>query len=383
MTRIREFTDDAWGPALALAGLLVIVAALGNANPVLANYLIVGLTSVIVVVGLYVFMGNSGIMSLGHVAFMAVGAYVGGILCIPPIQRQAILPGLPSWLGNVDLGLWPAAALSAAVAGVIGFLLSLPLCRLSHTIAVAVATLTVLEVVQVVLSNWGVVSEGGQATPGIPADATGWNTYGAVVIAVAAALAYQRSASGHRLRASREDRFAARAIGVNIVRERRVALTVSAAIVAFGGTFYAHTVGVVSPDDFYLTQTILFIAMLVVGGMTSLTGAIVGAVTISLVYDVFTQLEGGGLGPIRVTLPNGIPTVIIALILLGILIKRPAGLTGGREWRMPTLVRRRIWPQNDGPAAAAGTTSAQPTTGAARPQPPAEADARPGQRLSS
>lgn len=340
MRRALSALEAVWTPLWLCLGLLVVMVGLGHFGATIQNYVLQGLVSIIIVVGLYVFVGNSGIISLGHIGLMAVGAYVGGILSIPPDQRQAVLPTLPSFLSGTELTLWVAVALGAVIAAVLAFVISIPIARLNDALAVAIATLALLAAVQVVLTNWNVVSDGGQATPGIPTDATQWSAYLGVVIAVAVAWAYQRSSRGFRLRASREDVVAAKSVGVNVAWERRWAFALSGGIVGFGGGLYAHVIGVVSPDDFYLTTTILTLAALVIGGISSLSGAVVGSVVLTALNDFFTQfVNDGGIGPIHVTLPNGVTTAIIAAVMIAILIKRPRGITAGREIPFPKRLR--------------------------------------------
>jgi branched-chain amino acid transport system permease protein len=333
--RPRGVLEQAW-PFLSLAVIVVLLTlVLGNASGEIITYLIQALVTMIVTIGLYVFVGNSGVLSLGHAGLMAVGAYVGGIMSIPVIQKSTLLPALPHFLSSTALSLWPAALLAAVVAGVIGYLVSIPISRLSG-LGAAVATLALLQISQVVLINWHVLSSDGGATPGVPVDTTTWAAVIGVVIALAIAYLYQRSASGIRLRASREDPVAARSLGINIPRERRRAFTISAAVAGLGGALYAHSVGTVSAADFFIATGFLQLAMLVVGGINSLAGAVSGVLAISLITDFFVQLENGqGVGPLKVNLPNGIETTIVSVLLLLILIKRPAGLTKGQEFRLP------------------------------------------------
>lgn len=367
--RARALTalERAWTPLVLLGVLLIAVVVLDLFGSVVQSYLIQGFATMILVTGLYMFAGNSGVVSLGHVVFYAVGADIGGILSIPPIQRQAILPAFPI---DIQLGLWPAALVSAGVAAILAYVIAVPTSRVTNALAVAVATLAVLEVAQAVLTNWDAVSESGQAVPAIPVDTGPWQAYIGVVVAVLVAFAYQGSRPGARLRASREDPLAAQAVGVNVARERRIAFTLSAAVVSLGGTLYAHAIGVVSPDDFYLTTTLTALAMLVVGGLTSLTGAVVGTVVLSAITDALSQLQDGqtDLFGLSVNLPNGFTVIVMAVIMLIILIKRPAGIMAGREVPFPKRWRTRVVrdavaaPGVEDAPVAAGGARAEPTT---------------------
>jgi branched-chain amino acid transport system permease protein len=331
-----------WPPLSLIVAVLAAMLLTSGVNPQVNAYVIQALISGILVLGLYIFVGNSGVVSLGHASFMAVGAYVGGILSIPLFQRATLLPDLPSFIAGHELSLWWAALVAVGVCVVFGYLVAIPLSRLSG-LAAAVSTLALLQITQVVELNWTWLTSAGGATPGIPADVTRWDAFFGVVIAIVVAFLYQRSSSGVRLRASREDAVAARAIGVDIARERRFALALSAGILGLGGAMYAHYVGVVTPTDYFIQASFLMLAMLVIGGVTSMAGAVVGVALVSLITDLLLQVESTqGLLSVTLSLPNGIDTLIVAVILVLILIVRPSGLTGGREVGVPRGLRRRI-----------------------------------------
>jgi branched-chain amino acid transport system permease protein len=331
----RGLLQTAW-PALSLALIiLVLVALLGLGSPKIVTYLIQGLVMLVFVVGLYIFVGNSGVLSLGHAVYLGIGAYVGGILSIPLNQREILLPGLPDFAQHTVLGLWAAAATAAIVTGVIGYVLSIPLSRVGG-LAAAVSSLAVLQIFQVLLTNSTVVSSDGGTTAGVPVDVTNWTAFGAVLIALAVAFLYQRSSWGARLRATREDAVAATSLGINIARERRRAFAISAAMAGLAGAFSAHSLGTLVPGDYYLTTSFLALAMLVVGGINSLAGAVVGTIAVTAITDVILSLQNGqSIGPISVNLPSGVSTALVALLLIIVLIWRPAGLTGSREIRFP------------------------------------------------
>ena len=147
---------------------------------------------------------------------------------------------------------------------------------------------------------------------------------------------YQQSRFGRQLRAAREDPPAARAAGIDIHRQRLWAFTLSGALSGFAGGLYVHLLGSISTNQVYLDLTFLTLAMLVIGGISSLWGAVVGAITISLV----TILLGNSEQAIhvfgwRIHSPAGTSLVGVAAIMLLILLLRPSGITGGREFSLP------------------------------------------------
>jgi branched-chain amino acid transport system permease protein len=142
------------------------------------------------------------------------------------------------------------------------------------------------------------------------------------------------------LRATREDAAAARAIGVSVHRQRLWAFTLSGALAGFAGGLYVHFLGSINANDVYLDLTFLSLAMLVVGGMTSLWGAVVGALAVSGLDSFLGRAEEGRVG-FSIDLPQGTRLIFLGAIMALVLILRPSGITGGREVSLAWLRRLR------------------------------------------
>jgi branched-chain amino acid transport system permease protein len=280
-----------------------------------------------------VFVGNSGVISFGHMSFVAVGAYLAGLVTLDPETKGFTTPGLFHVLKHAQIGLVPSLALAAAVGAVYALVVGLPLMRLSGLPA-GIATLAVLGITYNVLSYWGKVGPGVQTVTGVP-EASVWSLAVGVAIVVAAAYAYQRSRFGRVLRATREDPPAARASGISIYRERLIAFTLSGALAGLAGGLYVHMLGLLQPDLFYLDLTLVTLAMLVFGGVGSLWGAVIGALAISALNSFLGDAENTVDVGFHLTLPNGTRLVTVGAVMALVLILRPSGLTGGREfgWR--------------------------------------------------
>ena len=174
----------------------------------------------------------------------------------------------------------------------------------------------------------------------VPEHGTLQATIGALVVVVVA-FVYQRSPLGRKARATREDPAAAQAVGISVHRQRLWAFTLSGALCGFAGGLLVHMLGSITTEQVYLELTFLTLAMLVVGGITSLWGAVVGALSVSGLDSLLGNAEDGiGVG-FTLDLPEGSRLVILgALMALSfwlalMLILRPSGLTGGRELRLP------------------------------------------------
>jgi branched-chain amino acid transport system permease protein len=326
--------DDLAGRAAALGilgALLVLGAVLASCgSPVLQRTVIEGLIKLTVVIGLSVFVGNSGVISFGHVGFMAVGGYVSAVLTLDP-DRKAVLLDLPAALEAVQLSGLESAAIVAAAAALVAVVVGIPLMRL-RGIALPMATFGLLVIGHVVSSNWREVTGGRQALVGLPRFTDLWVALGVALLSLVVAFLYQRSRRGLLLRCSREDETAAAATGIRVGRERLLAFVLSAVIVALGGMLFAHFLGTVTANTFYLDMTFITLAMLVVGGMHSLTGAVVGTVVLSLITEIFRSIERGvSIGGQQFAVPPGLQEIAVALILLAILLFRPKGIVGDHE----------------------------------------------------
>jgi len=288
------------------------------------------LIMVAVVVALYVFVGNSGVISFGHMSFVAVGAYLAGLLTLDPETKGFTTPGLFGVLKHSQIGLVPSLALAAAVGAVYALVVGLPLMRLSGLPA-GIATLAVLGITYNVLSYWGKIGPGVQTVTGVP-EASVWSLAAGVAIVVVVAYGYQRSRFGRVLRATREDPPAARASGISIYRERLIAFTLSGALAGLAGGLYVHMLGLLQPDLFYLDLTLVTLAMLVFGGVGSLWGAVIGALAISALNSFLGDAENSVDVGFHLSLPNGTRLVTVGAVMALVLILRPTGLTGGREF---------------------------------------------------
>jgi branched-chain amino acid transport system permease protein len=245
------------------------------------------------------------------------------------------LPDLPLFIAALEGPTLAGALAGGAAAALLAFLVGLPLMRLSG-ISASIATFAVLVITYAVLGNWTSVTGGQNSLMGLPIYVGIWTGLAWAIAAIVVAFIYQESRSALLLRASREDETAARASGVNVVRHRLVAFTISGFLSGIAGVLLAHFLGTVRVETFYLDLTFLIVAMLVIGGMGSLTGAVLGAVVIAALTELLRQAEiGVTLGATTIAAPAGTGDAILALIMLLIIIFRPKGIAGGREIGWP------------------------------------------------
>jgi branched-chain amino acid transport system permease protein len=291
-----------------------------------------------IVIAIYVFIGNSGVVSFGQVSFVAVGAYLSGLLTLEVTQKTFVLPNLIPILRDHHVGTLVSLVLAAAIGGLYAFLVGIPLMRLSG-LSAGIATFAVLEITQNIVGNWEKIGPGPLTLSTVPETTDLWQaTVGAIAV-TCVAFAYQLSPLGRKLRATREDPFAAQAAGIDVHRQRLWAFTLSGALAGFAGGLFVHFQGTLQVQDVYLNFTFLTLAMLVVGGTRSLLGAVVGALLVSGLDSFLSDAEQGAIGWLHVG--AGTSLVAVAAFMAVVLVFLPRGLTGGREFSLRPLRRLR------------------------------------------
>jgi branched-chain amino acid transport system permease protein len=309
----RSFREDLalfegpWSRALAalfVAGVLAfaLAGAGGFALFVLVNLALF----VIAALGLNLLIGYTGQISLGHAAFLAIGAYTHVIL---------YTQGAP-FVVTVLVG--------ALVAGACGFLVGIPALRLEGPY-LAIATLGFQVAVDQILGRWDAVT-GGRMGLGVPApEIFGLSLteprryfvlcFAASVLVVVGVYNLARSRVGRAFVAIRDNDIAAQAMGVDLVRYKTLAFAISAAITGFAGALYAHLFDRINPSNFTLILSIELLVMVVVGGLGSVLGSVLGAAFLVLLPHAMADLRD-------------YQTIVVGAILIAVLLFEPMGLRG-------------------------------------------------------
>ncbi|MFL5928038.1 MAG: branched-chain amino acid ABC transporter permease [Gaiellaceae bacterium] len=247
------------------------------------------------------------------------------------------MPNLAHFLRDRTTGNLGSLALAALVGGVCALLVGLPLMRLSG-LAAGIATFGVLEITHNLLRYEEKVGPGLNTFSAVPETTTLRQAAIGAVVAIGVALVYTRSRLGRLLRATREDPAAARAVGASVYRQRLIAFTISGAVAGLAGGLLVHLLPV-NTESMYLDLTFITLAMLVIGGATSLWGAVLGALAVSALDSYLAVAENGtSLFGWHIDLPAGTRVIVVGVLMAVVLILRPAGLTGGREFR--------LWPRS-------------------------------------
>lgn len=316
-----------------LLGIFALLAVVTDITSValLERIVTVLFVNLILVMGLQMFMGNSGYLSFAHVGFMGIGAYASAVLSMPVEAKRSALPNLYGFLVDVQLPFLPAVLVGAGVAAVVAAVFGYPLMRLSES-AAAIASFALLVIVHVVLSQWGALTNGPRTLFGVQEYTDLWTAATWGLVALVVAYTFKQSSLGLKLRASRDNIHAASSVGIDVVRVRWVAFVASAFVAGFAGALWAHFITSFGPNAFYLSQTFVILTMLIVGGPRTVSGAALGVALVTTVHEGLRRIENGlnlqGTLPFQVV---GMTEVLLAVALIAVLAFRPGGIIQTRE----------------------------------------------------
>lgn len=287
--------------------------------------------NLLVVLGLQVFMGNARITNLSHSAFMGIGAYAAAI-CVTPQNIKALsLPNAPWGLNAFSIDPISSALISIAITAAVAFLVGLLIVRLSG-IGATIVSLAVLVIVHTIFLYRTDIFKGNQAFFGIPQV---FNLTSVVILAaiiVFAVRIFRESKVGVALRASADDEIGALSMGVDMYRLRLIAWVFSAILLAISGIAYAYFLGTISARPFYFNHVFLTLAMLIFGGMGTITGAVLGTFLISVGLEMVRWLETGP-EVLGIDLPEvlGLSGIALGAVIVLTMALRPRGIMGETE----------------------------------------------------
>lgn len=311
---------------LALVGAYYIWGESYQARILYATFV-----NLLVVVGLQVFMGNANITSFSHSAFMGIAAYVAAI-CVTPATMKAIsLPLAPWGLNAFELSPIVSALLALGITGILGLLSGLFIARLTG-VGVTIVSIAILVIVHSIFLHRTDIFKGNQAFFGIPKIFDLPHITILVIVAIFVARLFRESALGVQLRACADDEVGARAMGVNVYRIRLIAWVVGTMFFATAGIAYAFFLGTISARPFYFNFVFLTVAMLILGGLRSVTGAVFGTLLITIGLEIVRWLETGPT-LLSVKLPQmlGLSGLLLGVVIVAVMAFLPNGIMGNRE----------------------------------------------------
>jgi branched-chain amino acid transport system permease protein len=275
--------------------------------------------NVILAVALNLINGTTGQFSIGHAGFMAVGAYACAFLGVNIAPAIAGMVGPGALADAITFNI--ALVCGAVLAGIAGLLVGLPSLRLKGDY-LAIVTLGFGEIIRIVFNNTEFLGAAtgyfGDSPAGLPAYTSFFWVYFWAAVTVIGVWNLTFSQTGRSLGAIREDEIAAEAMATPTTRLKVLAFSLSAAAAGVAGGLFAHMQGGIRPGDFRFDKSIDMIVMIIIGGLGSISGAVIGGIFVAVSLELMRDLQEYRL-------------VLYALLLVGIMIVRPQGLLGSRE----------------------------------------------------
>ncbi|MBX3130103.1 MAG: branched-chain amino acid ABC transporter permease [Polyangiaceae bacterium] len=285
--------------------------------------------NVILAVGLGLINGTTGQFSIGHAGFMAIGAYTAAFTGVQLAPALSGLAGAGALSEAVTFNL--ALLAGAVMAGVAGLLVGIPSLRLKGDY-LAIVTLGFGEIIRLLFNNTQALGAAtgyfGNDPSGLPPYTSFFWVYLWVVVIVLVIRNITFSQTGRSLTAIREDEIAAEAMATPTTRLKVTAFSISAATAGIAGGLFAHMQSGIRPEDFKFEKSIDMIVMIIIGGLGSITGAIIGGIFLAVTLELMRDLQEWRL-------------ILYALLLVVIMIVRPQGLLGTRELSLAMFARKK------------------------------------------
>lgn len=302
-----------WVTIIVSVGILTGINYLleENINPYVIRVVVNCGIGMILAMSLNLVNGCAGQFSLGHAGFMGVGAYTSAaittVLALSPFFKT-------------DMGVGCAIVIGGLAAALAGYLVGLPSLRLKGDY-LAIVTLGFGEIIRIIFLNIEEVG-GARGLPGIPPKANFFWVYLWVVITFVALLRVLRSSYGRAILSVRENEIAAESMGINVARYKVVAFVISSFFAGIAGGLFAHFQSFIDPNSFVFNKSVEAVIMVVIGGMGSLSGAILGGIIVTVLPELLRIFEQYRM-------------VIFPLILIVLMLVRPMGLLGHKEiWEL-------------------------------------------------
>ncbi|MGQ9617104.1 MAG: branched-chain amino acid ABC transporter permease [Spirochaetota bacterium] len=314
------------------SGVVLLFFLLWVSDRVFSKYV----TFIVTLIGVYIVAaeslnltnGYSGLFSLGHAGFMAVGAYTSAILTFPVELRDVFaLVKLPNWLGGPSFQ-WPflpALIIGGLFSTILALIVGLAVLRLrGHYLAVA--SLGLMVIITALAMNLRGLTRGSIGINSIPKYTSIYWSYGWAVLTVYIIWRIVNSSFGRAMLAIREDPGAAQVQGINLLKYKLLSFAIGAFFAGIAGGLYGHLAGAIRPYAFSFDLTFQIVIMVVLGGQGTIAGPIAGAAILTVLRYIVKPIEEG----LKI---YGLVELIYATLLILVVMYRPEGILGRRLFK--------------------------------------------------
>ncbi len=334
---------------LSIMVMLLFGLVLSQAENFLGDYQIyiakLIFINAILALSLNLIYGFTGLFSLGHAGFIAIGAYVSALCILSPEQKEMmwILEPIIWPFSDLFTPFWVSALAGGLVATIFAFIIAVPVLRLGDDY-LGIATLGFAEIIRVLIVNATSITNGSLGIKGIPGHASLLSCYIWMLFTLIVLSRLIFSNYGNVMRCIRDNEIAARVMGINVFRYKVLSFCVGAFFAGVGGALLGSHLSTIDPKMFNFLLTFNVLMFVVAGGLGSLTGSLLGATVITILLEWLRAIEEPmDLGFIEIPGIPGMRMVVFSLVLLAIILYRREGIMGTREltWKsMGAFFRR-------------------------------------------
>lgn len=291
--------------------------------------------NIILTLSLNITNGYANIFSLGHGGLMLAGGYTSALLTLP-IEFKANILKLPFWLEQAQVPFVFSIILAGIAAMIIGLTILLPAFRLKGHYFI-LASLGINIIMINIAENLRPITNGATGLRGAPAYTNIWWIFGIAIFFIYLIWTFLSSRFGRAVKAIGKDQGLAEAMGVNSAKYKAYAFMLSSFFTGIGGALWTHLILTISPSSFDLLVVFQIIMMLVIGGVSSISGSILGAAIITAILEILQPLqEGMNLFGLEIPRMFGLTQVLLAVFLIIIMINKPNGIMGEKEIKLLT-----------------------------------------------
>jgi branched-chain amino acid transport system permease protein len=332
---------------LNIALIAIIFLLLFVANSSLDSYKIriLNLCAIYAVLGLSMNLinGFTGLFSLGHAGFIAVGAYTTALLTMSEkVKNQNFfMEPLMAPFNHISMPFLPALIIAGLVSAFIAFLIGAPALRLKGDY-LAIATLGFAEIIRIVITNVQILTNGALGLRGIPHMTNLYWSFGIAIFTIIILVSLINSSYGRALKSIREDEIAAESMGISLFKHKVIAFMIGAFFAGVGGGLLGNLMGTIDPNMFKFVLTFNVLLIIVIGGMGSITGTVISAFVVTILGEVlrFLDMEKQfDLGIIKFTGIPGLRMVVFSILLMIIVLFFRQGIMGTKEFSWKSLFK--------------------------------------------
>ena len=328
---------------LSIMVMLLFGLVLSQAESFLGDYQIyiakLIFINAILALSLNLIYGFTGLFSLGHAGFIAIGAYVSALCILTPEQKEMmwILEPIIWPFSELFTPFWASVLAGGVVATIFAFFLAVPVLRLGDDY-LGIATLGFAEIIRVLIVNATPVTNGSLGIKGIPSHATLLVCYGWMLLTLIVLVRLVFSNYGNVLRCIRDNEIAASVMGINVFWNKVLSFCIGAFFAGVGGALLGSHLSTIDPKMFNFLLTFNVLMFVVAGGLGSLSGSLLGATVITILLEWLRAIEEPmDLGFVEIPGVPGMRMVVFSLVLLGIILYRREGIMGTREITWKTI----------------------------------------------